>query len=382
MELEFDKEIDAILRKSRTGVAVNSAATPHLDADSIAAFSENALPQSTKLLYTRHFADCDNCRKKLSLAIQMNTGADATTAPYAAAVAPAVSTSIPWYSKILRSPSIAIAMGGLILVFTGVLGYLFIQNRKASTEVSQVSEPRPTRSGPVAEEQQPSAATNSNAASTASANTSTNAAIAPSPEVANRGGHGTADQPATGRFTVDGVDSDAPADKKPDTTTTTDTTSGSAAAPPPAPVTMSKSAPAAELKDAEKNKEESRDERKRSDYDDRLTREAVPAPMKKVGPNRAAGPRQSNQNQVQMDGVTLNNQAYGGATAPVKNAGGKKFQYRNGAWYDTAYIGQATKNVSRSSAEFGKLDAGLRGIANTVGGVVVIVWKGAAYRIQ
>ncbi|MEQ1920953.1 MAG: hypothetical protein ABL952_00460 [Pyrinomonadaceae bacterium] len=44
MELEFDKEIDAILRKGRSGqiAAVKAATASHLDADSISAFAENA----------------------------------------------------------------------------------------------------------------------------------------------------------------------------------------------------------------------------------------------------------------------------------------------------------------------------------------------------
>ena len=46
MELEFDKEIDALLRKAKRGLpAVTGAAVDrHLDADELAAFAENALP--------------------------------------------------------------------------------------------------------------------------------------------------------------------------------------------------------------------------------------------------------------------------------------------------------------------------------------------------
>ena len=75
MELEFDKEIDAILRKARDGVAVASTTGPHLDADTIAAFAENALPDKAKLLYVEHFADCDSCRKQLSFVMQMSNEA-------------------------------------------------------------------------------------------------------------------------------------------------------------------------------------------------------------------------------------------------------------------------------------------------------------------
>ena len=53
MELEFDKEIDAILRKARSDVGVT--ASNHLDADMMAAFAENALPERAKLLCGRAF---------------------------------------------------------------------------------------------------------------------------------------------------------------------------------------------------------------------------------------------------------------------------------------------------------------------------------------
>jgi hypothetical protein len=68
--------------------------------------------------------------------------------------------------------------------------------------------------------------------------------------------------------------------------------------------------------------------------------------------------------------------------AVTRIAGGKTFNNRDGAWYDTAYRGQATTNVRRGSDEFKKLDSGLRSIANTLNGVVVALWKGKAYRIQ
>ena len=85
MELEFDKEIDAILRKGRDGRGVLVGDSPpepkkHVDADTIAAFAEGALPERAKLLYVEHFADCDPCRRQLSQVIVMNRGADAAAA--------------------------------------------------------------------------------------------------------------------------------------------------------------------------------------------------------------------------------------------------------------------------------------------------------------
>jgi hypothetical protein len=73
MKLEFDKEIDALLRRNtRTaergsaredeGSPSSSPTGAHLDADELNAFAENALPASARTLYVAHLADCDECR--------------------------------------------------------------------------------------------------------------------------------------------------------------------------------------------------------------------------------------------------------------------------------------------------------------------------------
>src|SRR6187402_2718770 len=137
MELEFDKEIDAILRKARGGggLAVTAVASPHIDADTIAAFAENALPQKAKLLSMEHFADCARCRRMLSQTMLLNSEADATAA--SAVLAPIIIPSVPWYQNLFKTQNLALAMGALVLTFGGVLGFLVLQNRNANVTVSQ-----------------------------------------------------------------------------------------------------------------------------------------------------------------------------------------------------------------------------------------------------
>jgi hypothetical protein len=107
--------------------------------------------------------------------------------------------------------------------------------------------------------------------------------------------------------------------------------------------------------------------------DDSLSRGADTNAKKAVGgPLRAAGPVQ---NQVQANNVA-------GEMVVTRRSGGKTFHNANGAWYDNAYHGQTTTNVRRGTDDFKKLDSGLRSIVNDLGGVVVVVWKDKAYRIQ
>src|SRR5437899_3891773 len=110
MELEFDKEINAILRKARdSGVADATAAeSRHIDAETIAAFAENALPEKSKMAYTQHFADCERCRKILFRSIMLNAEAGPAAASLSD-LAP-VEAAVPWYQKILKIPNLALAM--------------------------------------------------------------------------------------------------------------------------------------------------------------------------------------------------------------------------------------------------------------------------------
>src|SRR5580765_4565321 len=181
MELEFDKEIDAILRKARAqrGVLVgDDPPTKHLDADVIAAFAEDALPEKAKLLYMEHLADCDRCRKLLSQTILMNTEAASSVTEAASVIAATgAEASVPWYQKLFKTQNLALTMGALIVVFTGVLGYIMLQNQNAATEtsVSQVTKPQSAKGGPYYNGESANAAANtapnSNAASTVSNST-------------------------------------------------------------------------------------------------------------------------------------------------------------------------------------------------------------------
>src|SRR4029078_11844575 len=81
MELEFDKEIDAILRKNARGpTAAASLNSAHLEPDEIAAFAENALPANARSFYIKHLADCDRCRTVLSQTISLIPAAERVAA--------------------------------------------------------------------------------------------------------------------------------------------------------------------------------------------------------------------------------------------------------------------------------------------------------------
>lgn len=376
MELEFDKEIDVILRRSRParGVLVGDDPKKHVDADAIAAFAENALPQKTKLLYMEHFAECDRCRGRLALSSQMNGEAVAAAASTVAAPIP-IDAAVPWYQRLFRTPSMAVAMAALVLAFSGGLVYLLLQSSQAEqgATVSQVTDAEAQRGGPfLGEEPTTGANANANAAGPSApaadkpaANVAANTAEGPPAGAGTRtGGRTNTGETLAVRSEDDkNVSSSEVAGAPP--------AAAQPAPPPPKPMASETVAEKENKTDADAKDEAVRDlELSKRKYAEDRRRDLPPA-ASKSGPVRS-GPL-NQRNQVQMDGIEVN-------TARI--VAGKSFTRRDGAWYDSSYRGQSTINVRRGTTQFTSLDGGLRSIANSLSGVVVVMWQGKAYRIQ
>ena len=383
MEVEFDKEMDALLRKAGTrGVLVGDKPKVHLDADTIAAYAENAVPEKSRIIYTQHLAECDPCRKTLSNLITLNAAAE----PELAAAAAPVVAGLPWYRKLFVAPNLAYLMGGLVLVFGGLFGLIVLQNSyNGDVAVSKLEEPQSLQSAPARSE-----GSSANASSTA----------ANSNSVSNIPG----EIPRSVGVTEEGTDPSVAATPPPPPalTSTTD-----AVAPAAAPVdSVDKAAGQPMMKEAPKTGRDEADlakkaEEKRADSDQEASKKDAgynknireqnlqnQSPVQMM-PNTQSG---SSRNEVQSesrlgdDSVFRAKQRHaapsGSGVSGVRTAGGKKFEQKQGVWYDTSYRGQATKSVRRGTSDYRNLDGGLRSIADSIGGTVVIVWNGKAYRIQ
>lgn len=373
MELNFDKEIDALLRQAgkaeSLGAANGSNAGAHIDADAISAFAENALPERSRALYMAHFADCDRCRHILSNLVLLNEAAE-VAAPASIAENIAIAP-IPWYRKLFVFPNLAYTMGALVLMFSGVLGFIVIQNmQKANNEVSQ-SKPTAVAPAPVNYGKAESAAN-----SAVTQNTNSVAVVPGSP------GFSGQNTDTTSATTPESTAPAAPAEQE--------KTEGTKSVNKPAANYMTDSADDITLRDSGVSRvREARDEDKRAD--DKKDAEVAaaqpppppPAPMVSAVPPASAkmNPRKS----APMGGVPADMANAGsgpGNEAERRFAGGKSFRKSGGMWVDSAYSNQATKNVKRGTDEFNRLDSGLKSIANSLPGTVVVVWKSSAYKIQ
>ena len=381
MELEFDKEIDAILR----GAAGGDAAVPagdHIDADAASLFAENLLPEPVRAAYMRHFADCTRCRKLLSGVIVISSEAVDEPAVLTAHSVAAVRTETAWYKRLFAMPNLAYLMGGLILVFGGFIAVQVLQNSdstRAALDVGQVTSSEPGPGGPNLGPETPSAPSSgaANAASSnRSANTTANSAAgfantnSSAPMIANRPAEDDISRTEEAKkLQLDGLSSgaDRPAAAQP---------------PPPPPVS------AAKPDDNEKTANDRRDTaagarlQKEAASTDELKGRAAEAQTMKDGV-RPGGPTKSiagpSRNQQRQFPNSLNSANTAAATRKV---GGRSFEYNDGVWYDAAYRGRPTVNVRRGSDDFRKLDEGLRSIAAAISGTIVVVWKNKSYRID
>ncbi|NNE66326.1 MAG: hypothetical protein HKN33_07145 [Pyrinomonadaceae bacterium] len=386
MEREFDKEIDALLRKAaKSGAAAASVLDSHLDADEISMFAENALPDSARPRVISHMADCDRCRTILSNVVTLNAEDESTAkvvAPVSSPAAVETETS-SWLSRLFTTKNLAFGFGAIALVFAGFLGFAVVQNMNSTGADLAKAEPN--------EIQAPAAKSASNtAASSNLAETEDAKDTADEPEgdsKDNAAGDADFAQPVspdvgavTGKDVAlprntpvsDGVSGrrdvarsvSRPDDKKP--AVVTDSTEEFAdrsvadAEQPPKPV-IAASEP---------------------------TRPAITT-RSGVSKPKAAPVQEERMAKKKREEDDVGRAATGNKTAAKEDKSsrgrkisGKTFTRRNGVWYDSAYRNQPTKNIKRGTTEFEALDAGVRSIANQLSGTVVVVWKSKALKIQ
>jgi hypothetical protein len=380
MEAEFDKEIDAILRKAhRDGPVLvgDFAGSRHLDADEISAFAENAMPEKSRPLYMAHLAECDRCRKILSNTLTLNS--EAVPAAATPSVITIAERSAPWYKRLFMFPSLAYVMGSLVLVFGGFLAFTVVRNTSTgdSAVVSQIADSEPQQGGPYFQSE-PSFGESANASANMNANTmrlsnsaaaniaSATPGVAPLEE--SRAPVLGAARDKEG-YLLDG------------------TSNGSIAAAPPAPppTTLAQPKDAREVDDM-KAKTETKPATSMSQEaakNDAIAKQQTYDMPAQSGPSR----RNESNYKAELERMDRQNRKRAEArdedeSSARRTVGGKTFERKQGVWYDVTFQGRPTINVRRGSDEFNRLDGGLKSIASNLGGTVVVVWGAKAYRIQ
>ena len=370
-------EVDLLLRSFARGQNEGGSASTHLDADELNSYAEGQVPVAARLRYTEHLADCPSCR---GIVVGLTQAAGAVT--HREPLTESKSGFWRSVSTFLSSPALRYAVPALVLTVVIGVGLIVFRQQRTPDLVAK---------------NQPE-----NAAAPAESAVRPNPVIEPSPSVSPT----TFDAAARSTVEVDGADkSRTRADKAPvEVPLVADSTvpkggrdsgeaiagagtgvfgqqplSAAKAAEPPPPIDERKLEELARESNAKRQEQEraaSRDEYKTKDDEDIH------------GPNRA---RNAPAPASQRAGDTLSMR--GGPSANKNNTNevetrtvaGKRFTRGSAGWVDTEYGSQSMTRLARGSEQYRALVAdepGIRTIAERLDGVVILVWKGRAYRIQ
>lgn len=380
---EVDLQLRSLARRREATARQSSPdgegiASEHLDADELNSYAEGVAPAPARARYTEHLADCAACR---GIVVGLSQAAGVANR----LEVPEQKGSTSFWQKLgalLSPPVLRIAVSALVLIAVVGIGFVALRQRSGSQFVAQ-NEP----------------------GSTALPETKNNSApqLKPTPEVGTKNSGGffsvapseSSDkrQTAAGKKTADAeeVPSGTIAKVVPkDAASSIDGASASesqpyfrepkAAAPPAPKLDTEKSAELAKEQSA-RRQDRARDE------DEVFKNEADDI----HGPSRARNAPASTA--TQRSGITLGRGGPSGmdknkkaAEVETRTVMGRHFTREGDAWVDVAYDpSRATVRFSRGSEQFRALVAdepGIRTIADQLNGVVIVVWKGRAYRIQ
>ncbi|HEV7682231.1 MAG TPA: zf-HC2 domain-containing protein [Pyrinomonadaceae bacterium] len=348
----------------------------HLDADELNSYAEGVAPAPARARYTEHLADCAACRGIVVGLSQAAGVANRLEVPEQKG-----GTSL-WqkFGALLSPPVLRIAVSAMVLI--AVVGIAFVALRQRNGSLLAQNEPA-SKALPAAQK-------------------NTEPLVNPTPQAQTRTSGGlvsvTPSQAPEKQITADnktaGVEEAppvaiakaAPKDAEPsvdgaDAGESQPFAREPKAAAPPAPMLETE-------KSAELAKEQNaRREDRARDQDEVLKNEVDDI----HGPNRARNSPAATA--TQRGGVALGRGGPSSADkskkapeAETRTVMGRHFTREGDAWVDVAYdFSRATVRFSRGSDQFRALVAdepGIRTIAEQLNGVVIVVWKGRAYRIQ
>jgi hypothetical protein len=383
-------EVDLLLRRlargretaagqsSLDGRDIEGISSAHLDADELNSYAEGVAPAIARARYTEHLADCAVCRGIVVGLSQAAGVANRLEVPEQKGGASF------WQNlgALLSPPVLRIAVSAVVLIAVVGIAFVALRQRGGSQFVAQ-NEP----------------------SSTALPETKNNTApvLNPTPELQTKAGDGylrvspneSPDKKPTIADNKAGVSEEVP---PPVTAKAVPKDAGSSVDGADASVSQpyarepKAEAPPAPLLDTEKSaglaKEQSvRREDRARDQDEVAGNEVDDI----HGPNRARNtpaPTATQRGVVALGrgGPSSMDKSKKVAEAETRTVMGRHFTREGDAWVDVAYDpSRATVRLSRGSDQYRALVAdepGIRSIAEQLNGVVIVIWKGRAYRIQ
>ena len=390
MKTTNQNEMDLLLRalgrdaasRSQTGSSLETG--DHLDADQLNCYAEGVVSDAERLRYNKHLADCDRCRSIVASLVP-------AMARQHEALKPESGWSLREQLAALFAPSVlrfaipALALTAVIAIAIVALrrpqqtDFIAQNQQQAPSAVPGSGETQPTTSNGAPQPagspgQQSAELKQKNALSDQKSDTSQPLAVAPKTSsdkaTPEREAKGLLEPPDTS------VAQSQPFAAQP---------SGASAPPPPPRAASLDANKVAEARKKEEDEDLQKRRRDENVFQARAENEvARGAPMK-------GGPLRNNSGNVGGNSSVLSRQANKDDRAAenaveTRKISGRLFHREGNAWIDSDYAsGRATINVKRGSEQFRALIAdepGLRSIAEQLGGEVIVVWKGTAYRLR
>jgi hypothetical protein len=405
MKRESENEMDLLLRnlgrlKDTSRPEGEEADATHLDPDELNAYAEKALPAAAHARYTEHLADCSRCRTLVS---QLSLAAGVVIEEKVPGVVPKTSGIKAFLSSLFSPMAMRYAVPVMGLIIVASIGFLvFRQSKSERFAVSESSESVAER-----REEQPGSAGLAN-----TAQNEQQAIRTPSQQVAqNKSGEATRgaatkEQPAAPAADSRSASKDAKSDQP---VTATDSIADTparvagrvdvaAASPKPAPPTVQNEpirktvqAPAESVEVAKTNEKEAKAPAKVAEPMTggfAVGRGAAKAKNETASRAQAEAGRDEEakkRGREDKDEAAKQRERQDKDEPDLKTVAGRRFRKEGSVWIDVAYSSQATTNVARGSEQYRALVAdepGIKTIADQLGGEVIVVWKGRAYKIR
>jgi hypothetical protein len=364
----------------------NWSLSDHLDADELNSFAEGVLPDSARARYVEHLADCESCR---GIIVGLTQAASAAS-PHQVLDR---QTGVSFWQKFgaLFSPQVLrYAVPAITLAAVIGISLLALRQKQATDFVAQNQTGNSAAPSAARQTEIPPAPPGN---ATPSITQKSNQP-ASSPDVSKEKSKLVEDKGLVAQVpsSAGGVASstlakDAPPPSKAAAESQPLFAPEPKAAEPPPPRPTLSEADALKRKNEQTAEREGRG-RQQEEYKNQAADESGPNRSRAEKPNSAA------LNSRRIDGLAVGR---GGPSNDKKDSAssgeserrtvsGRSFRRQGNAWIDTAYdSSRATINVARGSEQFRTLTAdepGIRSIADHLAGVVIVVWKGRAYRIQ
>ena len=395
MKRDNNNEIDLLLRSLAKSGRIDSpspgenrALSDHLDADELNCFAEGVVPAPARARYITHLADCASCRGVVVNLAQ----ASGAAARYETLDQRTGSGFWHKMGNLFSPPVLRYAVPALALTAVIAISFFALrqqrrpsfiaQNEPANSAASAYTNVQPNESPMAQSNTEEQAKTRSGTESRAAVDSNTKgfrddrSRVAQAPATTTDAAIPTGSPLRDSLQSKQGYVSGAPT---------------FATEPPAPPPSAAKPAARETDKMATLQKEElarreaqevSPEEKKNQPRDEGAGRH---------GPSRnnatlLPGSKRADGLMTERDEAKTRSKKDSNEDSEVRTVSGKRFRRQGNAWIDTAYdSSRGTIGVSRGSEQFRALVAdepGIRTIAEELNGVVILVWKGRAYRIQ